>query len=116
MVRPIITILIINNYVAVKNMLNHLDIHREMTRNDTLIDQNTSINLSEIDKKRISIQSQYFNTYLTDIDKQRYFASVSYYSTDITGSLEMEVYDDGLIVLLHTDEDQDSFVFTGSKN
>ena len=43
------------------------------------------------------------------------FASVSYYSTDITGSLEMEVYDDGLIVLLHTDEDQDSFVFTDLK-
>ena len=88
----------------------------QMTRNDTLIDQKTSINLSEIDKKKISIQSQYFNTYLTDINKQRYFASVSYYSTDTTGSLEMEVYDDGFIVLLHINEDQDSFVFTGSEN
>lgn len=118
MVRPIITILIISQLCSCQKYAEKIagEYTGQMTRNDTLIDQNTSINLSEIDKKRISIQSQYFNTYLTDIDKQRYFASVSYYSTDITGSLEMEVYDDGLIVLLHTDEDQDSFVFTGSKN
>lgn len=88
----------------------------QLTRNDTLIDQNASVNLTEVDKKRISIQSSYFNTYLTDINKQRYFSSVIYYSTDTTGALDVEVYDDGLIVLLHTDEDQDSFVFTGSKN
>ena len=88
----------------------------QMNRNDTLIDQNASVNLTEVDKKRISIQSPYFNTYLTDINKQRYFASVSYCSTDTSGALEMEVYDDGLMVLLLIDEHQNSFVYTGQKN
>ena len=87
----------------------------QLTRNDTLIDQNASVNLTEVDKKRISIQSSYFNTYLTDINKQRYFASVSYYSTDTTGALDVEVYDDGLMVLLHRDEHQNSFIFTGQR-
>ena len=87
-----------------------------MTRNDTLIDQNTSVNFTEVDKKKISIQSPYLNTYLTDINKQRYFASVSYYSTDTTGTLEVEVYDDGLMVLLLRDEHQNSFLYTGQKN
>ena len=88
----------------------------QMTRNDTLIDQNASVNLTKVDKKRISIQSPYFNTYLTDINKQRYFASISYYSTDTTGALEVEVYDDGLMVMLHRDVNQNSFIFTGQKN
>ena len=88
----------------------------QLTRNDTLIDQNASVNLTEVDKKRISVQSSYFNTYLTDINKQRYFASVSYYSTDTTGALEVEVYDDGLMVMLHRDVNQNSFIFTGQKN
>ena len=87
----------------------------QLIRNDTLIDQNASVNLTEVDKKRISIQSPYFNTYLTDINKQRYFASVSYYSTDTTGALDVEIYDDGLMVLLHRDELQNSFVFTGQR-
>ena len=87
----------------------------QLIRNDTLIDQNASVNLTEVDKKRISIQSSYFNTYLTDINKQRYFASVSYYSTDTTGAVDVEIYDDGLMVFLHRDELQNSFVFTGQR-
>ena len=88
----------------------------QMTRNDTLIDQNTSVNLTEVDKKRISTQSDYFNTYLTYINKKGDFASVSYNSTDNNESLELEIYDDGLIVLLHRDEHQNSLVFNGQKN
>ena len=71
MVRPIITILIISQLCSCQKYAEKItgEYTGQMTRNDTLIDQNKSINLSEIDKKRISIQSQYFNTYLTDIDK-----------------------------------------------
>ena len=88
----------------------------QMTRNDTLIDQNASVNLTEVDKKRISVQSPYFNTYLTDINKQRYFASVSYYSTDTTGALEVEVYDDGLMVLFIKDLSENIFTYSGNIN
>ena len=88
----------------------------QLTRNDTLIDQNASVNLTEVDKKRISIQSSYFNTYLTDINKQRYFASVSYYSTDTTGALDVEVYDDGLMVFYIRDQSENIFTYSGNRN
>ena len=88
----------------------------QMTRNDTLIDQNASVNLTEVDKKRVSIQSPYFNTYLTNINKQRYFTSVSYYSTDTTGALEVEVYDDGLMVLFIRDQSENIFTYSGNRN
>ncbi|MEC8617729.1 MAG: hypothetical protein VXY28_08470 [Bacteroidota bacterium] len=88
----------------------------QLTRNDTLIDQNASVNLTEVDKKRISIQSPYFNTYLTDINKQRYFASVSYYSTDTTGALDVEVYDDGLMVFYIRDQSENIFTYSGNRN
>ena len=87
-----------------------------LTRNDTLIDQNASVNLTEVDKKRISIQSSYFNTYLTDINKQRYFASVIYYSTDTTGALDVEVYDDGLMVFYIRDQSENIFTYSGNRN
>ena len=88
----------------------------QLTRNDTLIDHNASVNLTEVDKKRISIQSSYFNTYLTDINKQRYFASVSYYSTDTTGAVDVEIYDDGLMVFYIRDQSENIFTYSGNRN
>ena len=88
----------------------------QLRRNDTLIDQNASVNLTEVDKKRISIQSSYFNTYLTDINKQRYFASVSYYSTDTTGAVDVEIYDDGLMVFYIRDQSENIFTYSGNRN
>lgn len=88
----------------------------QLIRNDTLIDQNASVNLTEVDKKRISIQSSYFNTYLTDINKQRYFVSVSYYSTDTTGAVEVEIYDDGLMVFYIRDQSENIFTYSGNRN
>ena len=64
-----------------------------MIRNDTLINQNAS-----------------------EINKQRYFAPVSYYSTDNTGALEVEVNDDGLMVIYIRDQSENIFTYSGNKN
>lgn len=118
MLRSTLTVLIIGLLCSCQKYAKKIagEYTGQMTRNDTLIDQNASVNLTEVDKKRVSIQSPYFNTYLTNINKQRYFTSVSYYSTDTTGALEVEVYDDGLMVLFIRDQSENIFTYSGNRN
>ena len=110
MLRSTLTVLIIGHCVAVKSMLkNRGEYTGQMTRNDTLIDQNASVNLIEVDKK--FLYNRYFNTYLTTLTSKVFCFSELLQHTGYR-SFEVEVYDDGLMVMLYRDVNQNSFIFT----
>ena len=88
----------------------------EISKNDTLIDNNTILDIVEVDKKRVSIECMYFDSYQLDIEKQRYFNSVTFYANDSSGVLEIEDSENGYITLTHEDNNGNSFVFSGTKN
>ena len=87
-----------------------------ISRNDTLIDNNTILDIIEVDKKRVSIECMYFDSYQLNIEKQRYFSSVIFYANDSSGLLEIEDSENGYITLTHEDINGNSFVFAGTKN
>ena len=88
----------------------------EISKNDTLIDNNTILDIIEVDKKRVSIECMYFDSYQLNIEKQRYFSSVIFYANDSSGLLEIEDSENGYITLTHEDINGNSFVFAGTIN
>ena len=88
----------------------------EISKNDTLIDNNTILDIIEVDKKRVSIECMYFDSYQLNIEKQRYFSSVIFYANDSSGVLEIEDSENGYITLTHEDNNGNSFIFSGAKN
>ena len=87
-----------------------------ISRNDTLIDNNTILNIIEVGKKRVSIECMYFDSYQLNIEKQRYFSSVIFYANDSSDVLEIENSENGYITLIHEEINGNSFIFTGTKN
>ena len=87
-----------------------------ISKNDTLTDNNTILDIIEVDKKRVSIECMYFDSYQLNIEKQRYFSSVIFYANDSSGLLEIEDSENGYITLTHEDINGNSFVFAGTKN
>ena len=85
-----------------------------LTINDTLSIEGYQILIDEIDKDEISIVCDSFSNYNVNIDKQRYFSSVSYYSTN--QQEQLEVYDDGLLILVHTDPNGKTYNFVGNRD
>ena len=88
----------------------------KISKNDTLIDNNTILDIVEVERKRVSIECLYFNSYQLDIEKQRYFSSVIFYANDTTGILEIVKGEGGYITLTFQDNNGDSFIFTGTGN
>ena len=70
-----------------------------------------------ISNKRISVSSDFFNTYVLDIEKRRYFNSVTYYHE---GDLEMIEFGEtatGLfLTCFHCDSLNNKYIFHGESN
>jgi hypothetical protein len=85
-----------------------------LTMNDSLVSSTTEILIKSIDKNLASVNSYAFNTYDVEIDKKRYFAAKTYFSVGINEQLE--VTDDGNIILIHNDNNGDKYIFVGTRN
>lgn len=85
-----------------------------LNRNDTLVSSNTEVLIQEIDNSKISVVSDAFPTYEVEIDKKRYYSSKTYFSVD--PNEQLEVSDDGNIMLIHSSDKGDQFIFFGSSN
>ena len=89
----------------------------EISINDSIISSNADIIISEISNKRISVSSDFFNTYVLDIEKRRYFSSVIYYHQ---GDLEMIEFGEtatGLfLTCFHYDSLNNKYIFHGESN
>ncbi len=85
----------------------------ELNANDTLVSNNAEILIKELDKSKVSVANDAFQTYEIEIDKKSYFASKSYFSVD--PNEQLEVFDDGNITLIHNNDGGDQFTFVGSR-
>jgi hypothetical protein len=85
-----------------------------LVKNDSIISTNAQIIIEEVTQNRVSVSSSFFEIYEVKIDKKRYWASKTYYSVE--AGEHLEVFDDGNIILLHSDASGDDFEFSGRKN
>ena len=89
----------------------------EISINDSIISSNADIIISEISNKRISVSSDFFNTYVWEIEKRRYFSSVTDYHQ---GDLEIIEFGENATGLFLTCFQYDSlsnkYIFHGESN
>tara|TARA_B100000683_G_scaffold120024_1_gene117991 strand:- start:25 stop:384 length:360 start_codon:yes stop_codon:yes gene_type:complete len=89
----------------------------EMSRNDTLIGNNTILDIIEVDKKRVSIECLYFDSYQIDIERRRYFGSVTYFDNgDTSTELEIGETSSGLFLALVYNDSINRYTFIGERN
>lgn len=84
----------------------------ELEMNDTITFSNVSITLTESAKDQVKISSDYFETYQVTLDKKRYFSSKIYYAVE--SGEHIEVFDDGLMTLIHVNSADEEFHFHGN--
>ena len=89
----------------------------QISINDSIISSNSNIIISEVSKKNVSIESDFFTFYELEIEKQRYFGSVTYShsgGSDINLELEIGETSTGLFLsLVYYDNFNNQYVFTG---
>ena len=90
----------------------------QITINDSIVSSNTSVIISEISNKSVSVESSFFNPYELEIEKQRYFGSVTYYHQGDSGtSLEIGETSSGLfLTFIHSDSLNNNYIFIGESN
>ena len=90
----------------------------QMTINDSIVSSSANVVISEVSKKSISVESNFFNPSIVDIEKQRYFSSVTYYHQTSSGTnLEIGETATGLfLIFIHTDSLNNNYIFSGESN